>query len=331
MRTAEKDSASSANISSRRHSSIRENAKENAANKVLDAFLADLRLRRLTAGTITVSEARIKRFLKWCDARCLDPLQTERDDFLAYLEHLEELGHRDSTLKKDFSGLCSFYEFLEEKGKSNSVTHIRSIRKKYLRSYKTNTQERQIISIEQAARMVGATIDTRDRAILFLLLKTGIRRGELISLDFSDVNMDSMSIRLKPTPKRSNRTVFFDSETQEALRRWLHIREQMSSKDPALFLSESCKRLEERGILNVVVRAAEHVGLHTPGAPLELRFGPHCCRHWFTTHLRRAGMPREFIQELRGDARREAIDIYDHIDKEELRKSYLAHIPQLGV
>ena len=41
--------------------------------------------------------------------------------------------------------------------------------------------------------------------------------------------------------------------------------------------------------------------------------------------------PREFIQELRGDVRREAIDIYDHIDKKELRESYLAHIPQLGI
>jgi len=40
-------------------------------------------------------------------------------------------------------------------------------------------------------------------------------------------------------------------------------------------------------------------------------------------------MPREFIQELRDDVRREAIDIYDHIDKEELRKSYLAHVPRL--
>ena len=53
--------------------------------------------------------------------------------------------------------------------------------------------------------------------------------------------------------------------------------------------------------------------------------------HWFITHLRRAGMTREFIQELRGDARKEAIDIYDHIDKKELRESYLAHIPQLGI
>jgi hypothetical protein len=41
-------------------------------------------------------------------------------------------------------------------------------------------------------------------------------------------------------------------------------------------------------------------------------------------------MPREFIQELREDVRREAIDAYD-LDREELRKSYLAHILQLGV
>jgi len=42
-------------------------------------------------------------------------------------------------------------------------------------------------------------------------------------------------------------------------------------------------------------------------------------------------MGREFIQELRGDARKEAIDIYDHIDPAELREDYLAAIPQLGV
>jgi integrase/recombinase XerD len=75
---------------------------------------------------------------------------------------------------------------------------------------------------------------------------------------------------------------------------------------------------------------AEKVGLHDPVSPrLEDHFTPHCCRHWFTTHLRRAGMPREFIQELRGDKRRDAIDIYDHIDMDELRRAYLAYIPKL--
>jgi len=42
-------------------------------------------------------------------------------------------------------------------------------------------------------------------------------------------------------------------------------------------------------------------------------------------------MKREYIQELRGDVHKEAIDIYIHIDPEKLKESYLAHIPQLGV
>jgi integrase/recombinase XerD len=42
-------------------------------------------------------------------------------------------------------------------------------------------------------------------------------------------------------------------------------------------------------------------------------------------------MSRDFVKELRGDTRGEAIDIYNHIDKEELKESYLAHIPQLGI
>jgi integrase/recombinase XerD len=42
-------------------------------------------------------------------------------------------------------------------------------------------------------------------------------------------------------------------------------------------------------------------------------------------------MPREYVKELRGDKRREAIDIYHRIDREELRKAYLACIPKLGI
>jgi integrase/recombinase XerD len=42
-------------------------------------------------------------------------------------------------------------------------------------------------------------------------------------------------------------------------------------------------------------------------------------------------MQREYVKELRGDARHEAVDIYHHIDREELRRSYLAHIPKLGI
>lgn len=42
-------------------------------------------------------------------------------------------------------------------------------------------------------------------------------------------------------------------------------------------------------------------------------------------------MPREYVKELRGDKRGEAIDIYHHIDKKELRRAYLACIPKLSI
>ena len=77
---------------------------------------------------------------------------------------------------------------------------------------------------------------------------------------------------------------------------------------------------------------AERLGFHDRhSVRLEDHYSPHCFRHWFTTHLRRNGLSREFIKELRGDTRGEAIDVYDHIDHDELRKSYLASIPRLGL
>lgn len=322
---------------------IRDSSEELKSEKLperlqnlLSSFLADQRLRRMSAGTIESNEVRIRTFLRWCDARALDPCAPSREDLLAYLRHLQDLRHRASTLRKDFSALSSFYELLEEQGKSNSAGHVRSIQKKYLRGYKPDAQERQIISIEQASAMVAASIDTRDRSILLLLLKTGIRRGELASLDVSDVSLEGLSITLKHTAKRSNRIVFFDEEARESLERWIRTRARRTtgtsiSGETALFLAESGKRLGARGVRNAVVRAAERVGLHSRGAPLDERFGPHCCRHFWTTQLLRSGMAREQVQWLRGDAIREAVDIYYHIDPDDVRRSYLAHVPRLGV
>lgn len=99
-----------------------------------------------------------------------------------------------------------------------------------------------------------------------------------------------------------------------------------------LFTNQYGGRLKRSGVYKTVTKHAEAVGLHDPASSdLQERFTPHCCRHWFTTHLRRSGMRREFIQELRGDTRGDAIDIYDHIDPNDLRESYLAHIPTLGL
>ncbi len=124
-----------------------------------------------------------------------------------------------------------------------------------------------------------------------------------------------------------------DNETAVVLRKWINSRKYYPNKESkALFLGEQGNRIGRNVLYQLVIKHATRVGLNNPNSrKLEDHFTPHCFRHWFTTNLRRGGMSREFIKELRGDSRGEAIDIYDHIDKQELKKAYLAAIPRLGI
>ncbi len=305
------------------------------SRELIGIFQKDCLIRGLTPESTVRYISTLRIFDGFLRERGVDLLDVEGAILRDWLEHLRiERKVSQKTLENYFTEISSFYEFALYEGLI-SANPVAAVRKRYIRRYK-NTDEghtHKLISEEEMGRLINATMDIRDRAIITLFAKTGIRRRELIALDVDDVDFVEQSIMLKPTAKRTNRTVFFDGEAAIILRRWLRAREGRNfTGSKALFLSSKGDRLERTGISHMVVNAAERMGFHDPNSNrMEDHFSPHCCRHWFTTHLRRAGMPREFIQELRGDVRREAIDIYDHIDKKELRESYLAHIPQLGI
>lgn len=301
------------------------------SDKLIESFLQDCKDRGMSSETIRTYSWDVQDFQKYLGEKA--PQEVARSDLKGYLDHLKARGVSKKTAGLYFAVLKTFYDYLVFEGMINT-NPIDPVRKRYLGGYKLDSQghTHQIISVDDAARLIGSLVDIRDKALVVLLLKTGVRRRELIAMDVQDIDWKLQSITLKPTAKRTNRVVFFDDEAAALLRRWLKARELRAKPgDTALFVG-SRGRLGQGGIHKMIVRAATRAGLHDPAAAdMESHFSTHCTRHWFTTHLRRAGMPREFIQELRGDVRREAIDIYDHIDKEELRDSYLAHIPQLGV
>ena len=304
------------------------------SDEIVEGYLKDCKVRGMSPRTMPGYKSALKMFRLYLDQINVDILDVNRDVLKGFLEHIREKQLTQRSLESNFSVLSSFYEYLNYEGMV-SKNPVSEVRKRYLRSYKDNgsNHERKLISVEDMAKMINSEMNIRNKVIITLLAKTGIRRNELVSLDVSDIDLIEMKITLKPTHKRTNRIVFFDDETAFILRRWIRIRGGMNKKQlPALLLSAKGDRLSGNGVLEIVSKAALRVDLSdiSSGNPSD-HFFPHCCRHWFTTHLRRAGMPREFIQELRGDVRREAIDIYDHIDKKELRESYLAHIPQLGI
>ena len=309
--------------------------KSLSSDKIIDRFEKDCSIRGMSSGTVKVYVYNVKNFHKYLDQQGLHLLNVDKAVLRDYLEYMRyERGLSQKTVENNFTTLSSFYEYLAYEGLLD-INPVLQVRKRYLRRYKDNDsgQTRQLISVEDMALLINSTIDARDKAIITLFAKTGIRRKELISLDVDDIDWVEQSIRLKPTAKRTNRIVFFDDEASFILRRWLRVRDSRNKNNTkALFINNRGERIQRSGISRMVTKAAERIGLHNLNSDrMEDHFSPHCCRHWFTTHMRRAGMPREFIQELRGDARKEAIDIYDHIDKKELRESYLAHMPLLGI
>jgi integrase/recombinase XerD len=303
--------------------------------ELFEMFLREAHIRGLTKRTIEDYESRLKYFFNFIKKHAIEMTINDFKDFLVNIK--DERGLSDSSINNYFAALHSFYEFLTFEGylKVNPIVMFRKRYLAYLRlnRFKKMNSERQLISIEDMKNLILSILDLRDKAVVTLLAKTGIRRQELINIDVDDIDWKEQSITLKPTRKRTNRVVFFDDECGRILKRWVDLRKNRAPDgERALFINERGTRLDRHGVYDIVTKHAERVGLHNPDSknPRE-KFTPHCCRHWFTTHLRRAGMPREYIKELRGDARNEPIDIYDHIDREELRESYLAHIPQLGI
>lgn len=309
-----------------------------APERLLELFVEDCHIRGLTVETIRRYKSVTQQFLRFIADANVRAVDVDKHDLQNYIRLRRENGIDQKTLENEVSGISSFYGYLAFEGYV-SKNPVPEVRKRYLTPYKKETvgdveSPRKLISVEEMSLLINSAVDTRDKAIMTLLAKTGLRRGELISLNIVDINWTEQSITLqrRQFKKRSGRTMFFDGETAKLLKRWLIQRENLHPDSPALFLGERGGRLKRHGIYQMTVKHATAVGLHDPNSSkVEDHFTPHCFRHWFTTHLRRAGMDREFIKTLRGDRRKDAVSIYDRIDRQELRRSYLAFIPQLGL
>lgn len=241
----------------------------------------------------------------------------------------KKVGCMNSTINGYFASINSYYDFLKFRGIINENV-VPMFRQRYLKNITKLScgpeNSRQLISIEDMASLIYTCDSSLHRAVFMTYAKTGIRRNELITLDMENIDLDKGIIHLKPTAKRTFRTVFIDNECIEIINEYLEYRGDV--KSPALF-THNGRRLTKNDVYNNVTLCAYRLGLHKPDGNLNAKFTPHCFRHWFTTTLHRASLCREHLQALRGDVIKEAVDIYTHIDPEELQAAYLKRMPKL--
>jgi len=299
---------------------------------ILQEFIDDCKMRNMSPRTLRAYRSDVRRFLKVVP----DYEEAGEKEIRKYLRKMKDkmnLAHK--TLENNFASVSSFYEYLIYEGIVDK-NPILPVRKRYLRSYKKespdNGSKRQVPKPKEMSGFINYIPKLRDKAIVLVFLKTGVRRNELIDIDIDDINWEDYSIQLKDKPKRSNTIVYFDRETARVLREWIEARNKRNLDTKALFIGEQGGRLKRHGVYQAVVRWAEKYGLHDPNSDdSKEKLTPHTLRHVFTTYLIRNGMKREYIKELRGDTRGEAMDIYHQIDRDELRKEYQACMPELGI
>ncbi|HZE61380.1 MAG TPA: tyrosine recombinase XerC [Burkholderiales bacterium] len=184
------------------------------------------------------------------------------------------------------------------------------------------------LSVEATQRLLDADQDSkpmaqRDRAMFELLYSSGLRLGELVSLDAGNGRVDLKEAEVTVTGKGAKtRTVPIGAKARQALQAWLQVRNQFAAPaEKALFVGARGKRISPAvvGARLAAWARASGLGEHVH---------PHMLRHSFATHLLQSSQDLRAVQEMLGHASISTTQIHTHLDFQALAKVYDAAHPR---
>jgi integrase/recombinase XerD len=141
-------------------------------------------------------------------------------------------------------------------------------------------------------KLIDVIHDTRDRALILLLLRTGMRIGEVLGLTMNDIDITEKKVRVMEGEKNEQgRVVYLSPDALFALRRWFRIRKK---EETYLFYGHRHGRLCYSAARSCFVKYLGKARLDQKG------YTVHCLRHTFASELLNAGMRLEVLQQLLG-------------------------------
>lgn len=133
----------------------------------------------------------------------------------------------------------------------------------------------------------------RNRAMLMLMYRSGLRVSEIMALRPSDVDIKRHSIRVLHGKGDKATTRGFHPSATDALVRWLDTRKALGFKNGPLFCTLEGKPVHPQYARNLLTRLGEKAGI-------EKRTHPHGLRHTYAVELEAAGLPVSKISKLLG-------------------------------
>lgn len=242
-----------------------------------------------------------------------------REDLEAFVEHEQDRGTKITSTQTRVKHILAFLRFLvEERGLTERIL-IWKIKLKlpdFLPRAINPDDVRQLLSVIQKPR---------DLALILVLLRTGMRIGELLNTRVVDLDLRDKKILIYEGEKNSlGRVVYLSDDALFAIRLWLSRRDREKT---FLFygwgdkLGYSAARL-------IFVKYLRKAGLENKG------YTVHCLRHTFATELLNAGMRLECLQQLLGHYHIEMTRRYARLSDKTREEEYfraMARIEQGGM
>lgn len=289
-------------------SSKQAESTEISNNDYLQLFLDAKRIEGCSERTLQYYRATVENML----LRITTPIRKiNAEEIRAYLVEYQQTNNcSNATVDNIRRNISSFFSWLEEED------YILKSPMRRIHKIKTKTVVKEIITDENMEKMRDACENIRDLAILDVLYSTGIRVGELVKLNITDIDLEQRECVVFGKGDKERR-VYFDAKAK------VHLSEYLSSRmdnNPALFVTLDAPhdRLQISGV---------EIRLRSLGRKLSLdRIHPHKFRRTVATRAIDKGMPIEQVQKMLGHSQIDTTMQYVIVNQNNVKASHQKYI-----
>jgi site-specific recombinase XerC len=282
----------------------------------IESFVSWLRRKSPEASTAVHYASDLQLFFAWINKPCSE---ISVQDIDAFIEHSQKLGHAIGTVNRRLCTLRTFFQFRimqDENAPRNPVIPKRH----FIRPGEKLPRDVEDRIIET---LFAQITNVRDRAMFLLMLRCGLRVGEVRNLSMGDLYLEPASgslPRLWLHGKGSyQRVAYLSSQPLAALKLWLANR-PAETREEAVFLNRFGKRMSVTGIQDRLAGYCHKTGLWVTC---------HQFRHTFGRHLTEAHVPVTSMQRLFGHARLKSTEVYLHISDAQAQADYQAAMNEI--
>lgn len=256
----------------------------------------DMMMRGLLPRTQDQYIRHMRRFSAWLGR---PPDTATSEDLRNFQIQQHESGASAGTINGAVSALRFFY----------TVTLRRRDLARGLVATRRPDNVREVLSVEEAARLLEAAPGIKYKAALGVAYGAGLRVSEVAYLKVDDIDSQRMLIRVEQGKGGKDRNAMLSPQLLELLRLWWREGKRRGVMFPHgwLFPGRSyTDPISTRQLHRAVQEAAEAAGIRK-------RVGPHTLRHSFATHLLEQDVDIRIIQVLLGHAKLDTTAIYTKV------------------